>query len=339
MTASEIEVFSTCPSSSAFQNGSTYLARVVDVSRWSEQAGCKGILVYSDNSLVDPWIVSQIIVQSTVELCPLVAIQPVYMHPYAVAKQISSLGYLYGRRLYLNMIAGGFTNDLLALNDQTPHDKRYARLVEYTTIIKELLLGESAVNYTGEFYRVEKLKLAPRLSPGLFPGIFISGSSEAGLASAKATGATAIKYPKPPGEEDVITDQETRYGVRVGIIARTDEETAWRVALERFPEDRKGQLTHQLAMKASDSVWHRQLSRVNGEAGASPYWLGPFQNYKTFCPYLVGSYERVAQELGSYVTVGYRTFILDIPPSEEELSHIRLVFEQVAESVRGIRYV
>jgi alkanesulfonate monooxygenase SsuD/methylene tetrahydromethanopterin reductase-like flavin-dependent oxidoreductase (luciferase family) len=75
-------------------------------------------------------------------LCPLPAIQPVYTHPYAVAKAVTTLAYLYGRR-YLNMIAGGYTNDLLALNDLTLHDKRYARLIEYTMIIKELLASES----------------------------------------------------------------------------------------------------------------------------------------------------------------------------------------------------
>jgi alkanesulfonate monooxygenase SsuD/methylene tetrahydromethanopterin reductase-like flavin-dependent oxidoreductase (luciferase family) len=43
------------------------------------------------------------------------------------------------RRIYLNMVAGGFKNDLSTFNDTTPLDKRYARLIDYTTIIKELL--------------------------------------------------------------------------------------------------------------------------------------------------------------------------------------------------------
>jgi hypothetical protein len=43
---------------------------------------------------------------------------------------------------------------------------------------------------------------------------------------------------------------------------------------------------------------------------------------------LVGSYERVAQELASYITVGYRTLILDIPPNREELAHINVVITQ-----------
>jgi alkanesulfonate monooxygenase len=121
-----IDVFSTCPQSSD-HDAETYARRVIDVARWSERQGCRGILVYTDNRLVDPWLVSQIIVQNTSALCPLVAVQPVYMHPYTVAKIVASLGHLYRRRVFLNMVAGGFKNDLNALSDPTPHDERYER--------------------------------------------------------------------------------------------------------------------------------------------------------------------------------------------------------------------
>src|SRR6267378_865223 len=117
-------VFSTAPQSSDF-NAPAYLPRLAQVARWSEDAGCTGILIYTDNSLIDPWLAAQVVIESTKSLCPLVAVQPVYMHPYSVAKMTASLGYLYGRRIYLNMVAGGFKNDLTALDDTTPHDSRY----------------------------------------------------------------------------------------------------------------------------------------------------------------------------------------------------------------------
>ena len=328
-SSKSIELFSTCPQSSAIQADS-YVRRVADVARWSEQCGCKGILVYTDNSLVDAWLVSQLIIQNTERLCPLVAVQPVYMHPYSVAKMVASFGHLYGRRIYPNMVAGGFKNDLAALNDLTPHDKRYARLVEYTTIIKELLTSPAPVTFEGEFYNVNKLKMTPSLAAELFPGIFISGSSEAGLASAKALKATAVRYPKPVKEyEGEAPPDGVDSGARVGIITRSAEAEAWEIAEQRFPEDRKGQITHQLAMKASDSFWHYRLSQIAKETrtGRSPYWLRPFESYKTFCPYLVGSYDQVAKELARYVNLGYRTFILDIPPDQEELQHIAIVFD------------
>ena len=152
---------------------------------------------------------------------------------------------------------------------------------------------------------------------------------------AQAVGATAIKYPKPASEcHSDSPDAGFDSGIRVGIIARPDETEAWTVAYERFPEDRKGQLTHQLAMTVSDSSWHRQLSEMakDTRSNPNPYWLVPFENYKTFCPYLVGSYDRVAEEISRYVAVGFRTFILDIPPDREELRHTGIVFRQACET-------
>jgi alkanesulfonate monooxygenase len=103
----ELEIFSTCPQS-AGADRAQYVAQIADVARWSEEAGYRGILVYTDNSLVDPWLVSQLILESTETLCPLVAVQPIYMHPYTAAKMVASLAFLHERRIFLNMLAGGF---------------------------------------------------------------------------------------------------------------------------------------------------------------------------------------------------------------------------------------
>jgi len=324
-----LELFATCPQSKDLP-ADVYRGRVADVAAWSDRAGYRGILVYTDNQLVDPWLVAQLVIESTEQLCPLVAVQPVYMHPYTTAKMVSSFAHIYGRRIFLNMVAGGFRNDLLALGDKTQHAERYARVVEYTLLVKRLLQGER-VTFTGRYYNVQNLSLTPALGPELLPGVFVSGSSDAGVEAARAIGATAVKYPKPPHEEISTSADSAGIGMRVGIIARDDDSQAWKVARARFPEDRKGQVTHALAMKVSDSHWHRQLSELGAETPEeNPYWLGPFENYKTFCPYLVGSYTTVAIELARYIELGFETFILDIPPDEEELQHTALAFEQAS---------
>ena len=326
-----IEIFSTCPQS-AVADRRSYLQEVIAAARWSERAGCTGILVYSDNSQIDPWLLSQIIIEHTSHLSPLVAVQPVYMHPHTAATMVSTLGYLFRRRVYLNMVAGGFKNDLTVLGDETPHDARYARLIEYTTILSRLLASSSPVSYSGAFYKVEHLRMFPPLDPDLAPRIFVSGSSESGLAAATALQATAIHYPEPSGQyADRLLEDSIRHGIRIGIVARESERTAWEVAHNYFPEDRRGQLTQQVAMKISDSAWHRQLSQLGDTTTGNPYWLVPFQNYKTFCPYLVGSHDQVAAELAAYIRCGMRTFILDIPRQEEDLDHINAAFRRAIE--------
>jgi len=341
MTATgDLRIFSTSPMSSKTVDRE-YLQRVADVARWSEEAGCEGTLVYTDNSLVDPWLTAQVILDSTTRLCPLVAVQPVYMHPYTAAKMVASLGYMHGRRLWLNMLAGGFRNDLLALNDPTPHDERYERTVEYTDIITGLLDDEGPLTVDGRYYTVTNLRMTPALPFELRPGVMISGSSDAGLAAARRLGALAVQYPRPPGQEESLRGIGVDIGFRIGIIARDDAHEAWRVANDRFPPDRKGQIAHKLATAVSDSQWHHQLAQLDERPASelSPYWLGPFHNYKTFCPYLVGDYARVATEVARYIDLGATAFVLDIPPSREELAHIRAVFDharQLAGAVEGV---
>jgi alkanesulfonate monooxygenase len=323
-----LKIFSSCALSAQAQGG-TCIRQIQEIARSSEDAGHEGILVFTDNSQPDPWVVSQIIIESTERLCPLVAVQPAYMHPYSVAKMVTSLAHLHGRRLYLNMVAGGFKNDLLALNDLTPHDERYARLLEYTGVIQSLLRTADPVSFEGRYYKVSNLKLTPPLAAELMPGVLVSGSSEAGMNAARQLKATAVEYPKPPAEyaSAAGANLESR-GIRIGIIARSEDAHAWSIARARYPEDRKGQLTHQLAMKVSDSSWHRQLSELGNAGEENPYWLLPFQNYKAVCPFLVGSYDSVAEELARYIDAGYRTFILDVPASAEEFHHTGVVFER-----------
>jgi alkanesulfonate monooxygenase len=324
LSESAVTLYSTCPPYRG-SSSESYRRQIRDVSRWSEEGGCEGILVYTDNGLLDPWLVAQLVIESTTLLSPLVAVQPVYMHPYTVAKMVSTLSLLHGRRIDLNIVAGGFKNDLLALDDRTPHDRRYARLTEYTTIIRRLLEGGSPVTFKGEFYAVTNLSLVPALDPALMPRLLLSGSSADGLAAARTLDALPVRYPEPPGNADLRLEGERGFGIRVGIIGREDDRDAWSIARERFPEDRRGQATHQLAMKVSDSAWHRQLSAIAPHLPPeSAYWMVPFQNYKTFCPYLVGSHERVGEELSRYLAAGCRTIILDVPASESELGHIRL---------------
>lgn len=329
MTDRPIRVFSTLPQSSAVAGD--YLETAIEIARWSEETGCAGALIYTDNSLLDPWVVAQAVIERTERLAPLIAVQPIYMHPYNAAKLVTSIGHLYGRRVLLNMVAGGFVNDLRSLDDVTEHDERYDRLIEYASVLQALLGTPDAVSFEGRWYRLDRVRLRPPHDPALMPGLTVSGSSLAGAVAAQRLGATAIQYPRPAIDYHGAHDLELPdKGIRIGIIARDNALEAWRVAWSRFPADERGQLTHRLAMRASDSVWHRQLS-VLAEASTQQgraYWLHPFENYRTFCPYLVGSYDDVARAIGEYLELGFRTFITDIPQERQDLEHVSIVFDR-----------
>jgi hypothetical protein len=50
------------------------------VAQWSDRAGYEGVLIYTDNRSVDPWLAAQMVLQTTSRLTPLVAPQPVCLH-------------------------------------------------------------------------------------------------------------------------------------------------------------------------------------------------------------------------------------------------------------------
>jgi alkanesulfonate monooxygenase len=165
----------------------------------------------------------------------------------------------------------------------------------------------------------------------LLPELFMSGSSDAGAATAISVGATPITYPPPADELDNVSLGKIR-GVRIGVLARPDEDTAWADAIARFPSDRFGQMLHKVAMVTSDSVWHKQISKMAEECAHQAkgcYWLEPMRNYKTFCPYLVGSYDAVAADLRRYVALGAETFILDVLGAADFV-HVKEVFDRVS---------
>lgn len=325
----DIDLFTTAPQSVEF-DGISYISELERIVNQSEKHGYRGMLVYSDNRLADPWAITQFILANSDDFLPMLALQPVYMHPYTVAKKISTFGLLYNRPMALNLVAGGFVNDLIALGDHTEHDQRYMRLCEYTEIIQLLLTSKKPVNYHGRFYQVSNLKLQPELPEHLQPHYYLSGSSNSARNTAKRLGAKLIEYPehKKDYTDSHAGNGHQVKGIRIGVLARTTHTDAWEEAIKRFPKTRVGELTHQYAEKVSDSNWHHRLS-VQSEFKDSDepvYWLGPFKHYHTFCPYLVGDYDEVANELSGYLKTGCTTCILDIPISEQELQHTNNVF-------------
>ncbi|MFB8031151.1 LLM class flavin-dependent oxidoreductase [Streptomyces sp. NPDC056465] len=309
-----------------------YPETVRRAARAAEAAGFTGALVYSDNNTVDPWVVAQEVLAATADFVPLVALQPLYVHPYAVAKKIATYASLYGRRIALNLVAGGSVGDLAALCDENgAHDDRYRRLTEYAQLVGLLLAGDGPVTFEGDYYRVRSLPLSPALPAHLAPELFISGSSDAGRRAGRTLGAVPVRYPLPPGTGTRGTGGDPGGGgVRIGVIARDTDQEAWSVAHERFPATRAGRLAQRAARGVSDSRWVADLSTADEFPGGpdSPYWMGPFLNHATYCPYLVGSHEKVEHEIRSYVDSGCGTFVLDTARADDDYARTAAVFHR-----------
>jgi alkanesulfonate monooxygenase len=320
-----VEIFSSCPTSLGIAPKS-YLKRAREVARWSERHGFCGVLVHADTRLVDPWLVSQVIVQSTRTLGPLIAVQPAYMHPFTVANMIATFAALYGRRLFIHWVTSPSA-------DETPHEERYDRLVEFASIVRQLTDGET-VSFEGRYYAARSLKLRQPVDAQNRPEFMVSGSSPAGRGASQTLRARSVTYPLPPDEEQMPPlDAGLAAVLRLGIIARADTEAAWRAAYERFFLDRKtGLACHTTRGPAGSAEDVARLVEERAGAGA-PYWTQPFESYQAMCPYLVGSHEEVSAVLSRYVQRGFGTFVLDEPDGETDLENARIVFDDARRNV------
>ena len=290
--------------------------------RYSERHGATGILLFEGNdTYISPWIAAQAAFERSERLCPLVAVNPIYMHPFTVAKFVNSFAQLYGRRTYLNMITGTALSYLQAMNDELGHDRRYDRLREYVEVISALLGNERGIAYDGEFYRVNELKLEPPIDSSLQPLFFFAGASDAATAAARVVDGIQMKMLGAQLDLDVKPGET---GIHFGIVTRADHSDAWTAAEALFKEDKRGERVQELTMKNTDSVWKQRMMRAAAmEADSLPgYWLRPFKNFQADCPYFVGSHEEVAKFLAALVGRGVRHIILDLPCIEEEFANV-----------------
>jgi alkanesulfonate monooxygenase len=329
LAASGVTIYSICRSNIG-HGQDAHLGKLLQTARWAEDAGCRGALMYTDCTSIDVWMAAQAAIVNTATFVPLVAVQPIDMTPFALARAVSSLAHLYGRRVDLNFVSGGFGRDLAAQGDALPHDARYDRLTEYVTIVSMLLVGD-LTSYAGQYYTVRRARLSTPVPADLLPKAYVSGSSAASLRAGESLGIGQLSAPLLPHDHASPALRKNKFGsgISIGIIARDDSSEAWRIARERFPADPEGAERMKLLLSASTSSWQPKLASVPiADEGEGAYWLVPFRYHHSFNPYLVGSHDEVAQAVTTYLNGGIRTFVLDIPREPDDLHHARIAIER-----------
>jgi alkanesulfonate monooxygenase len=307
------------PAISRNRDPKKYVGELMRVAQFADSNGFEGILVFEGNDVVvAPWAMAQHIMANTARSSPLIAVNPVYMHPFTVAKSVSSFAQLYGRKVYLNMITGTAVSDLQGLGDEQPHADRYVRLGEFVEIVRQLLSSPRPVNFSGRFYTAANLQLRPGPAASLMPEFLIAGQSEAAQRIAKETGCIKMQM-LPPDLDDGLKAP----GVNFGIFAREGRDEARRAAQQRFRDNPDDRELLALTMGNTDSVWKRHLyDGQSGELMENGYWLLPFLTFQADCPYLVGSYQEIGAKLRSFADKGLTTIMLDMVADDAEMQHV-----------------
>lgn len=330
MAISGLTLIGTCPSLGHRQSARDYLEDVRKAATLAERQGWAAVLIYSNHTQIDPWVVAQAVLGMTTTLSPLVALQPLYMHPFAAARSVASLSLLFERPVNINFVSGGLPRDLETFCDTLSHDERYERIVEYGTIMQHILFEKTPLTFDGKFYKVHSLLLQPfpAPKPHCKPIFTMAGSSNASIAAARKLNARAIQYLKPCSEyRNASMPEGLQLGARIGIISRPTSAGAWQVATERFPEDPVGIQMRKYFLGISDSVWVQELGRATTLPEGHPYWLGPYNNNQVSSPFLVGKDTDVASELAGYIKLGLTTFFVESPVDHADAEFITEAFE------------
>jgi alkanesulfonate monooxygenase len=321
-----VDVFSISPRTT---DEVTYWNDVKDIVSLSERFDCSGVLCFAGNdTMIEPWLVAHYVCTASRHLRPLVALNPLYMHPFTAAKMVSSFALMHRRRTHLNLIIGTSTVDHETFCDTLTHDERYERLTEYASLVKRLLFDVHPVSHQGRFYALKKAMIRPRPDNALLPSFYVAGHSEAAKRTINTIGAITLTMMAPELEAG-LAGTPGRTAVYLGIISRPRQEEAWAVANARYAPHREGEQMLDFSMRYTEAQWKIRLKQaLASNLRAKPgYWLEPFRSFRADCPYFVGSYQEVATMIVGHVNAGTTSFVLDMWPTEEDFFHVHESFK------------
>jgi alkanesulfonate monooxygenase len=256
---------------------------------------------------------------------PLIAVNPAYHHPLEFAKRLISLLHCYPNRIALNLVTGSFSSEMKAIGETLDFDLKMERLREYVEVLQTLLSG-SRVDFQGKFYQLSGAHVLSAIGRRSVD-YFLSGSAAPRL-SGFLPDAYFVSNLRPRAE--LAQAPGKRAGLLLGIVARPGKAEAEAAVQSLYPPDRKGEMLFSIASSNNDSPWNQWLRDYlkNHPADDPDFHLGPMLRFQAPVPYLVGSYEEVAERLNSCVELGYGFFLVDFLPGEED---------HVSECIRHVR--
>jgi alkanesulfonate monooxygenase len=310
-----------------FDKSNVAVNDVIEFIKKTEKYNYDGILLpESNNGPIHPWVFAQLLFTASETLRPFIAINPVYAHPFFVAKQIANLIEFYKRPLFINYITGTAKTDGISLNDTIERSEKYERLIEYVTIVNKLVAGkEESLNFNGRYFKIEDASLRIKLEKSQLPVNHIAGSSENCLKAINETASSRLAMAMPISHLQKLN--ETRnypMGLHFGIITRKTKKEALTVLNTFSPPDKSKQISQHIATRSAGVTWkNRMLERLKEIKDTDVYNLVPFKNFNSDVPYLVGSYEEVSSYLEAYLDQGITLLVYEIPiTGENEFRHI-----------------
>lgn len=294
-----------------------YKAMLTKYCDHSVECGFAHTLITVGDKRIDPWTIAQ---ACLTKLNPIVAVNPLYIHPVETAKRVVALQKLYGTTVSLNLVTGSFFNEMKSVGDELNLEQRSQRLKDYHSILSELLKGKIS-NIKSDFYSLSGAEIYPKADQTEVK-YFVSGTLVEHFKENSLV--YYLRNIKPIKQMPAASNSNS--GVALGICARATREDAIEAVKKVYPEDRRGSMLFEMALSNKETPWNEWLrENLPKHENDFSYYLNPMKNYWSAAPFLVDSYEGVAQSIQNYLKLGYTFFVLDYAP--EESQHIKEVLK------------
>jgi len=271
---------------------------------------------------LDAWSTAAALAAVTTRLELMVAVRPTFHHPATLAKQAANIDHISNGRLSLNVVSSWWKDEARRYGvvfDE--HDDRYARTSEWLSII-DAAWEQPVASYAGSYYRVDDLILEPKpvaTAQRRRPVIYAGGESPRAKDVISRQCDAYVMHGDPPERiapkiADMRSRRESlglppmRYGVAAYTIVRdTDEEAQRDVArITNVTEGSPGYSNYQDWI--SNTQMEQQVSLTDYSVSNRGLRAG-----------LVGTPERVAEQVRAFEEVGVDLLLLQCSPQLEEM--------------------
>ncbi|MCQ9426206.1 FMNH2-dependent alkanesulfonate monooxygenase [Pseudomonas sp. LJDD11] len=323
------------------------LGYLKQVAQAADGLGYHGVLIPTGRSCEDSWVVASALAPLTEKLRFLVAIRPGIISPTVSARMAATLDRLSGGRVLINVVTGGDPDENRGDGIHLSHSERYEVTDEFLHIWRRVLQGE-AVDYQGKHLHVKNAKaLYPPIQQP-YPPLYFGGSSDAAHDLAGEQIDVYLTWGEPPAavaakisdvrERAAKHGRTVKFGIRLHVIVRQNEEDAWRAADELIAHiDDATIAAAQQSFARFDSEGQRRMAQLHGGRRdnlvvAPNLWAGVGLVRGGAGTALVGNPEQVAERIKEYADLGIESFIFSgYPHLEEAYRFAELVFALLPE--------
>ena len=297
-----------------------------------DNGGFKYLLMPVNATCWEATVVASYYAARTRNVAPLIAIRSGYCNPTLAAKMFATLDQMSGGRLCINLIAGISDEDTRADGILDTKEVRYEKMDEEVEIMKKLWAAPGAIDHQGKHYTVTQA-IEPKPLQQPFPPFFLGGGSDYALEiSAKHSTVHLFWGDKPAVIAEKIEDireraakygrrDEIQFGMRLQIICRDTEESAWEEAYRLIAGSTKFNLANnrlganavegiRKTSEANRRVWDL-LEESGEEMKIHPHlWTGISTVRAGAGIAVVGTPKQVADTLDEFVDAGCSSFCL-----------------------------